>query len=93
MSGPLGGRRALSPVILLFARPPEEHAGTCMLDGKIAAQKVNLQRTGGVEDPLLASCNRRIIHSDRSRTSISCTGSEPSPGTRISPPLAIRTGQ
>ncbi len=42
----------------------------------------------------VARCSAmRTVHSARSRTSMNCTGSLPSPGARISPPRANRMGQ
>ena len=35
----------------------------------------------------------RMVHSARSRASMNCTGSLPSPGASTSPPLPSRTGQ
>ena len=43
--------------------------------------------------PAVPSSAMRIIHSVRSRTSMICTGSDPSPGASTSPPRWIRTGQ
>ena len=43
--------------------------------------------------PNVRDSARRIIHSPRSRPSMNCTGSAPSPGTSISPPCATRCGQ
>ena len=43
--------------------------------------------------PIVRCSATRIVHSARSRASMICTGSLPSPGASTSPPLASLTGQ